>query len=478
VSERVVILTVVAVYLAAMLSIGLWARRAKPTADEYFLGGRRLPYWVIALSMNATGESAWLLLGLSGLAYFVGVHALWVVVGETVGIALAWRYVAPRLNAEASRRGSLTVPDFLAARFGDPGNQLRLLAVAIILSMVVIYAAAQMLATGKAFETFLGLDYVAGVLIGGVVTVGYTAFGGFRAVAYTDTVQALFMLFALTVVPAVGVAQIGSVGELFARLAAIDPRLLSLAGPPVGELAIVVAIASALAVGLPFLGVPQLLVRFMAASSPKDIRRAAPLSVAVILLFDLGAVATGLVGRALHPGLDDSERVLPVLSGELFAPLVTGVIVVAVLSAIMSTVSSLLNLASSALARDLYQQCWRPNASEATVSALGLWATLVVGVLACVTALNQDGLIFSLVLFAWGGLGAAFGPVVLCALWWPGTTRAGALAGCAGGFAATIVWVVLFKHHAYDLYELVPGFLVGLALVLGVSRWSRRGRSG
>jgi sodium/proline symporter len=462
------IVAVLLCYFGLMLAIGVWARRGQDSGSGYFLAGRKLPYWVAAFSMNATGESAWLILGLSGVAYLTGLQALWVVAGEALGVAGAWLFVARRLNASSRDGNTITVPEFLASRFASHARWIRIVSVTIILSMACAYIAAQMLATGKAFHVFLGFDFATGVWVGGLVTVAYTAFGGFKAVAYTDAVQAMLMLFALIAVPVAGLLTIGSVDAVAAGLRLADPALLSPFDAIGGSVALV-AVASGLAVGLPFLGVPQLLVRFMAMRSPEEVPRAATVSVVVIILFDLGAVATGLVGRVLFPGLEDAETVMPELARSLFPPLVTGILVVAVLSAVMSTVSSLLNLASSAIVHDVYRQTARGRSSSAKEARLGAWVTLALGIAGCVIALQQQGFIFSLVLFAWSGLGAAFGPVILCTLHWRGTTASGAVAGMVCGFATSVLWVVSFKSAVYDLYEMIPAFTAGLLATVVVS---------
>lgn len=469
-SGNAYILAVLGVYFCFMLAIGIWARRSHDSASGYFLAGRRLPYWVAAFSMNATGESAWLILGLSGVAYLTGVQALWVVAGEVLGVAAAWLLVARRLNAASRESATITVPDFLAERFRAHGKTIRLLAVAIILSMACAYIAAQMLATGKAFSVFLGWDYATGVWVGGLVTVAYTAFGGFKAVAYTDAAQAMLMLFALVAVPIVGIHAIGGLDALGQGLAVADSALLMPWSLGEGGLVALIVIASGLAVGLPFLGVPQLLVRFMAIRDMQDVPKAAGISVVVILLFDLGAVATGLVGRVLFPGLEDAETVMPELARSLFPPLVTGILVVAVLSAVMSTVSSLLNLASSAIVHDLYGQFARRADAARHEASIGAWVTLAIGIAGCLIALREGGVIFSLVLFAWSGLGAAFGPVVLCVLHWRRTTGAGVVAGMATGFGTTVLWVLFFKEASYGLYEMVPAFIASLVMTILVSR--------
>ncbi|MCP4814206.1 MAG: sodium/proline symporter, partial [Planctomycetaceae bacterium] len=239
--------------------------------------------------------------------------------------------------------------------------------------------AAQMLATGKAFNIFLGWEFATGVWIGGLVTVIYTSFGGFKAVAYTDTVQGVLMLFALMVIPVVGLPEVGGFSGLWAGLQNVDVALTSPWVIDDSSTVVLIAVASSLAIGLPFIGVPQLLVRFMAIKDTAEVPKAATVSILVILLFDLGAVATGLVGRVLFPDLADPENVMPTLAKALFSPVVTGILVVAVLSAVMSTVSSLLNLASSAIVHDLYQKIRHPESSGKHEAKLGQWTTLALG---------------------------------------------------------------------------------------------------
>ncbi len=472
-NESLIVIGVVCAYLCAMMVIGIAARPRDASKKEYYIAGKRLPYWVIAFSMNATGESAWLLLGLSGTAYVAGASAYWVVVGETLGIWMSWRLVAKRLSQEGAIADAVTVPDVLAAKLGDPMRLLRLCSVVIILVMVLVYVAAQMLATGKAFESFLGWPYAVGVLAGGFVTIVYTSFGGFRGVAYTDTAQALLMLFAVFAVPVMGLVEAGGVSAVVSSLKDANEGLLQLFPASLGMSAAIVAVASSLAVGLPFLGVPQLLVRYIAINDEKEVVRASRISVIVIFALGFGAVSTGLVGRALTPGLDDAETIMPLLSDSLFPPFVTGLLVAAVLSAIMSTVSSLMNLASSAIVGDVYHQMFRPDVDTKRLGRLGVWVTAFVGIGGALIALRQDGLIFQFVLFAWAGLGAAFAPPVLCMLWWRGTTWQGALTGMIGGFFATVLWLVKFKDDFYGLYEMIPGLAAGVVCTVVVSLLTR-----
>ncbi len=440
----------------------------------YFIAGKKLPPWVVAFSTNATGESGWLLLGLTGMGYVAGAQAFWVVAGEVVGIALSWLLLSRRIKRLSDESDSITVPDVLAARFDDRKNVLRKVSVLIILVMVGAYVAAQMVATGKAFAGFTDLDYSSGVLVGAGVIILYTLVGGYKAVAWTDLFQGILMLLGLIIVPLIAIDAAGGWSSVLSMLDSQDPGLLTPWGPEGKSTAALVGIFSFLAVGLPFMGVPQLMVRFMSARSEQSLVPAMAISVVVILLFDLGAVLTGMAGRALFPGLEDPETILPLISTTLLHPVLGGIMMVVVLAAIMSTVDSLLILASSAVVRDYWQKIRGSQLSDSALANRGKLITVVIGVIGIAFALNQTPLIFWFVLFAWSGLGAAFGPVLLCAAWYPGTNLKGALAGMLGGFFTTVAWVLWLKPWFYDLLEVIPGFLVGLALTLIVSKMTTK----
>jgi sodium/proline symporter len=465
-----IITTIFVIYLIILAGLALWSRQESHSMSGYFIAGKNLPPWVVAFSTNATGESGWLLLGLTGMGYAVGAQAFWVVAGEVVGIALAWLLLSRRLKRLADQSDSITVPDVLAARFNDKAHVLRKISLLIILVMVGAYVAAQMVATGKAFDGFTDMNYSTGVLVGATVIILYTFVGGYKAVAWTDLIQGVLMLLGLIIVPIIAIDAAGGWGAVMADLRGQDPGLLTPWGPAGKSTAALVGIVSFLAIGLPFMGVPQLMVRFMSARSEKSLVPAMVISVIVILLFDLGAVLTGMAGRALFPGLEDPEGILPLISTSLLNPVLGGVMMVVVLAAIMSTVDSLLILASSAVVRDYWQQIRGSKLSDRALANRGKLLTVVIGVIGVAFALHQTPMIFWFVLFAWSGLGAAFGPVLLCALWYPGTTLAGAIAGMLGGFITTVAWVLWFKPYFYDLLEIIPGFIVGLALTIIISK--------
>jgi Na+/proline symporter len=297
--------------------------------------------------------------------------------------------------------------------------------------------------------------------------------GGFKAVAYSDFLQGVLMFGCLAVLPIVGISALGGWSALIDGLRAQDPNLLTLMGANGFSLPGVISVVGFIAIGFAFLGAPQLLTRFIAARSQRDILKGGKIAVGCILVFDFGAVFSGMAGRVLFPGLADPETILPQMSTELFPAFLTGVFLVVVLAAIMSTVDSLLILASSAVVRDVVQQIFNPDVSERRLSLYGKGITVIVGGGAIAAALTEARAIFWFVLFAWSGLASAFTPVVLCSLFWKGTTRMGAMWGMVSGFLTAVLWVVLFKERFFDLYEMIPGFAVGFAVTVGVSLATR-----
>ncbi len=465
------IIAVAVVYLGLLAFFALWSRRETHTLEGYYLAGRKLPYWVVAFSTNATGESGWLLLGLTGMGYLVGAKAYWVVVGEVLGVALSWLYVSRRLKRLSDETDSITVPDVLAARFKDKWHLIRGIAVFIILSMVIVYMSAQMIATGKAVESFTDFSFESGIYVGAAIIIAYTFVGGYKAVSYTDVLQGVLMLLGLIIVPIVAIYAGGGWSSISSNIMAQDPALLDFFAFTGEGIAGWVGVISFLAIGLPFLGVPQLLVRYMSCRDDKELKKAKWVSIIVMVFFGIGAVTAGIAGRALFPGLVDHETIFPVLSTAFFPPLITGVLLVIVISAIMSTADSLLLLASSAVVRDTIQKIFGSQKSDQQLAGYGKIATLLIGIFGVILVFQvEEETIFDLVLVAWSGLGSAFGPVVLCLLYYKGTSRAGVAAGMLAGFVTNAVWVLWIKDHTYGLYEALPGFIVGVMATLLVSK--------
>ncbi len=468
---------VLGTYLAILFGLAIWSSRSTGDLAGYYLAGRKLPAAVVGFSAASTGESAWLLLGLTGMGFVLGVNALWIVFGEVLATAIAWMVVGPRFKALADRYRAITVADWMEERFADRRRILRMIGSVVILVMAGTYMAAQLTASGKTFESFTGISYEAGVLIGAVVILFYTSLGGLKAVAWSDLMQATLMAAALVALPLVAISEIGGLGALASALASADPGLLRPLGSDGWSGQGIANVASHLGVGLAFLGAPQLLVRFMASKNRRTLSDGGLMATIVIILFDLGAVLTGMAGRVLYPGIADPEGILPFLASELTPPLVTGLFLVAVLAAIMSTADSVLLLASSAAVRDVLQKLVgegggrlaRFVADEARVVRVGKWVTFGLGIVGVAVALPEVRVVFFFVLFSWSGLGCAFAPVAILGVFWKRMTLAGAAAGMIVGFGTSVLWYLYGKPQFFELYEMVVGFGAGFAAAVVAS---------
>ncbi len=464
-------------YLVVLIALAIWSRGETHSLQGYFLAGKKLPFWVVAFSANATGESGWLLLGLTGMGYAVGAQAHWVVVGEIIGLTASWGLISRKLKKLGDETDSITIPDVLSAKFDDKMHLIRGIAVVIILVMVTTYVTAQMVASGKALSGFVGWDYRTGVIVGAAIIIGYTFVGGYKAVAYTDVVQGVMMLLGLILVPAAAIYASDGWSGVVGSLEQQDPNLLDMFAVTADGISGWVVIVSFMAIGLPFLGVPQMLVRYMSARDDGEVRKARVLSIAVMIVYLGGAVTLGIAGRALFPGLEDPESIFPTISSNLFPPLISGLLLIVVLSAIMSTVDSLLLLSSSAIVRDTMQKIFGSDKSDRQLATYGKFVTVIIGVIGVAFAVPEAQFIFWFVLFAWSGLGAAFGPALLGLLYYKKITREGIIAGMLGGFLTSVIWVLMFKEQSYNLYEAIPGFTAGFVLTWGVSRLTWKGDS-
>ncbi|MGM1018218.1 MAG: sodium/proline symporter PutP [Actinomycetota bacterium] len=469
-SDQIFIYAALALYFAGMLVIGYLAFRRTKDHEDYMLGGRDLPSWVAALSAGASDMSGWLVMGLPGAIYAAGLIEAWIAVGLTIGAYLNWKLVAPRLRAYTQvSRNSITVPSFFENRLRDSSRLLRILSGVVILVFFTLYISAGMVAGGVFFESSFNSDYLTGMLIVGGVTLAYTLFGGFLGASFTDVVQGLMMVIALIVVPAAAIIAIGGLGETGALITEIAPDHLSMLAGTTITGATVLAIVSSLAWGLGYFGQPHIIVRFMALRSPGEAKSARRIGMTWMIISLFGAVISGLVGVAYiaQEGIDlaNPETVVLVMSQTLLHPFIAGLILAAVVAAIMSTISSQLIVSSSALVEDLYKVIKKTPPDEKRLVLLGRGAVLGVAVIAMVLAITPNDTILGLVSFAWAGFGAAFGPVILLCLFWRKLTNWGALAGMFVGAATVFIW----KAFDTGLYELLPAFVLGMAAAVIVS---------
>ncbi|UOQ44077.1 sodium/proline symporter PutP [Halobacillus salinarum] len=474
------------VYLVGMLLIGFAAYRLTSNLSDYVLGGRRLGPGVAALSAGASDMSGWLLLGLPGAIYASGLSSAWIGVGLAIGAYLNWQFVAKRLRIYTEvANDSITIPDYLENRFRDHSHILRVISAFVILLFFTFYTSSGMVAGAKLFEASFELSYEQALWIGAIVTISYTFLGGFLAVSWTDFVQGILMFLALVTVPIVAVQELGGWSAATDAVGNIDPAHLNMV-QGVGALAII----SSLAWGLGYFGQPHILVRFMALRKPQDVKKARFIGMGWMILGLYGAIFTGLFGLAYINTQDisaldsfgveilnengvqmlaDSEKIFISFSQLLFHPVISGILLAAILSAIMSTIDSQLLVSSSALAEDFYKAIFRKNASERELVWVGRVAVAGIALIAILLAGNPDSSVLSLVSYAWAGFGAAFGPLIILSLFWKGVTRNGALAGMIVGAATVVIWGDFLSGGIFDLYELVPGFFLSAIVTIVVS---------
>ncbi|MEX1364736.1 MAG: sodium/proline symporter [Nannocystaceae bacterium] len=490
-SPEIIKLLGIVAYLAVLLYIGMLASRRMNDVRDYYAGGKNMGFWSVAFSARATGESAWLLLGLTGMGATVGLQSLWVVAGEVIGVGAAWLLMSRRFKRLTDRYDSLTIPDYLESRFRDQGHVLRMVSAGALVVFVTIYVSAQIDATGKAFESFLDWNYYLGIAVGFVVVLIYIVSGGFVAVVWSDVFQGALMGLGLVLLPIVGLVYAGGPTPVLEGLAAQDPSLLTFG---IGDGMEVLGTLALLLIGLGFLGSPQVFVRFIALRSESEIGRGAAVALVWTLAADTGAVLTGMLGRYLLVGGGDvamlgtgGEEVLPLMVELVMPTLMVGLYIAIVLSAIMSTVDSLLVVASSAVVRDWYQKVRAPTTPDDALIGHSRIATFSLAIIALLIALTVSAVtpgrtVFWFVIFGWSGIAATFCPTMILSLWWPGMTARGALASMVTGF----VCVPLFKFvmpqlpqvgDAFaKLSELPPAFAASMLVAVVVSVLDRKGR--
>jgi len=486
----------VALYLGVLLALGVVASRRMKGLRDYFAAGKNLGFLAVAFSARATGESSWLLLGLTGMGAAVGLKAFWVIAGEVLGVAAAWYLMSRRFKRLTDRYDSITVPDYLESRFRDGAQHLRRVSASALVVFVTIYVSAQIDATGTAFESFLGWNYYVGAVVGFVVVLAYITSGGFVAVVWSDIFQGSLMFLGLTFLPIVALVVAGGLSPVMDGLAAQDPNLVLWLGAPDASATTIASVLGLLLIGLGFLGSPQIFVRFLALRSEDEIKKGAAVAMGWTILAEIGAVLIGMIGRhvLVEPGQDlvavlgnSGQDVLPLLVEHTMPAFLVGLYIAIVLAAIMSTVDSLLVLAASAAVRDFYQKIMHPELRDEDLVKISRIMTVVLAVVALGVAMTvamtqPDRTVFWFVVFGWSGIAATFCPTIILSLFWSGFTGRGALCAMIAGF----VCVPVFKFLAPGLpsvgpilaalAELPPAFLVSALVGVGVSLLDRRGR--
>ena len=492
-------------YLALMLGIGFFFSKKQEDLGDYYLGGRKMNKWVVALSAQASDMSGWLLMGLPGAIYVGGFSEAWIGIGLLIGTYLNWKIVAHRLRVYSHAcKDSITIPDFICNRFRDPTGVSRIIAAVIILVFFTFYTASGFVSCAKLFTSTFGIPDTVNVLgltmtgyslclwIGGIVVVSYTLLGGYMAVCWTDFIQGSLMFVAIVLVPAIVVCNAGGFAATVDGLNQINPYLQSLfTNASTAKAAGFIGLASCMAWGLGYFGMPHILVRFMSIDNPAEVKGSRRIAMSWVTISLGAATVIGLVfhlylkqkGLSLADVGNDPEKMFMVMingifNGGFFARVFAGILLSAIMAAIMSTADSQLLVSASSFSNDLYKVVLRKKATNKELIVVSRLAVGAVAVVALVMAMNTQSEFFKVVMkmvsFAWAGFGAAFGPLILLALFWKRTNLAGAVAGMVVGATTCFVWKFVLsdyaaQHEIFGLYELAPGFLFALVTTVVVS---------
>ena len=472
-TNDVMIINAFVLYIGLMMAIGVYYYRQTKNMSDYFLGNRKLGAWVTSLSAEASDMSGWMLMGVPGFAYLAGLNAGWIAIGISIGTWANWSFVAARLRQYTELAGNaLTLPEFLQNRYHDTSNLLRIVPAIFILIFFILYTSSGFVAAGKLFETVFGLQFQYAIFLGAGSVVFYTLIGGFLAVSRTDFIQGVMMFFAILIVPTCAAMSLGGFGDTVAAISAYKESMFQPLTKPDGSSMGVIELISLLAWGIGYFGQPHILVRFMAIRSTKELPQATRIAMMWVILSLAAAVAIGMVGTVyLTTPLEgtNAETVFLVMTNQLFPPIIAGLMLSAVLAAIMSTASSQLLVAASAFAQDFYKTLLRKDADQTELVWISRASVLIIASIAVYLGFNPDSFILDMVAYAWAGFGAAFGPALLMSLFWKRTTRAGVIAGIIVGGVTVLLWK---QFELFGLYEIVPGFIFSLIAIYIVSKMS------
>ncbi|HYE83436.1 MAG TPA: sodium/proline symporter PutP [Clostridia bacterium] len=483
-------------YVAVVIGIGVhYAKRANESSDNYLIGGRSLGPWVVAMGAEASDMSGWLLMGLPGVAYWLGLSdAIWTAIGLLIGTYLNWLFVAKRLRTYSHVAGdAITIPDFISNRFKEDKKIIMTIAALFILVFFSVYAASCFVTVGKLFNTLFGVKYVYMMIAGALFVVLYTFVGGFLAESASDFMQGIVMFFALTAVLIAGVSTAGGVSAVIENAKAIpgffdffgiaSPTLVNgvqqvEAGRPVfGEAGKygLLTIISTMSWGLGYFGMPQVLLKFMAIRKSSELKLSRRIATTWCAISLAAAVAIGIIGRVLYPDAlltqSASESIFILMSTNSFFPLFAGIVMAGILAATISSSDSYLLIAASAFSKNIYQGIMKKEASDKAVLYVSRVTLVIIAILAVIIALDENSVIFTVVSFAWAGFGATFGPIMIFSLFWKRVTRSGAIAGMLAGGGMVFIWKLLLKPMGgvLGIYELFPAFVFSCIAIVVVS---------
>jgi sodium/proline symporter len=469
------VLLVFLLYLAGMVIVGIvTARLASKSLDDFILGGRKMWTPVIALSEKGTDMSAWLLIGLPGQAFKMGLGALWAGIGVWLGSLFNWLVIATPLRRLAGKYNALTLPDYFESRFNDTSHLLRITSSILIVFFFTLYVSAQVVGAGKILASTFQISPVIGMLIGLSIILFYTMMGGFIAESWTDFFQGIIMVIALILMCVVAVITFGGIGNIFAQISAIDPKAVLMSAGESGTALYLGLILGGLAIGFGYAGQPHIVMRYMALQDTKEVKKAAIIAMTWTTFAVTAAIFLGFFAIPMLRGeITDPEHVTLAFAARILPGWLVGFILAAATAAMMSTVDSQLLVATSAVTEDIYRKLVNPAASQKYLVRLARIFTVVIAIIAFILGLSAEQAVYWLVLYAWGGLAASFGPPLILSLLWRRTTRTGVFAGMVMGAITIVVWYNVPALKAF-LYELIPGFGLSLIATWLVSLVTRR----
>ncbi|MHB1150679.1 MAG: sodium/proline symporter PutP [Eubacteriales bacterium] len=495
-SNTLQILIAMCIYMAVVICIGIaFAKRANQNSENYFLGGRTLGPWVTAMSAEASDMSGWLLMGLPGVAYWLGLaDAFWTAIGLAIGTYINWLIVAKRLRRYSVKSGNaITLPDFFSNRYKEKNKVILTISAVFIFIFFAVYAASCLVACGKLFSSLFGAPYIAMMLTGAGFVLIYTIIGGFLAESASDFMQSIVMIIALVLILVLGVSAAGGIGSVIENAKSFPGffELFGIASPTVadgvqqvsGDAPLfgeagkygLLTIISTMSWGLGYFGMPQVLLRFMAIREERELTKSRRIAIVWCVVSLFAAVFIGIIGRVLYPielnTAGGAESIFIVMSKDLLPALLAGFAMAGILAATISSSDSYLLIAASAFAKNIYQNLFKKNSSEKHILVISRITLVVLTIIAVIIALDKNSVIFTLVSFAWAGFGATFGPLMLFSLFWKRTSRAGAIAGMISGGGMVFIWKLLIKPIGgiFGIYELFPAFVVSCLFIIIIS---------
>ncbi len=487
-TSQICMIIAIVIYLAMMIYIGIACSKTNASADDFYLGGRKLGPVVTAMSAEASDMSSWLLMGLPGVAYLSGVaEAGWTAIGLAIGTYVNWLIVSKRIRRYTSEIGALTLPDFFSKRYGDEKHILTCVSAILIVIFFIPYTASGFAACAKLFNTLFGVDYMVALILSAAVIVLYCTMGGFLAVSTTDLIQGITMSIALIIVVCFGVSSAGGIDAVAANAQALPGYLSMLSshvpGTDTSTPYSFLSIVSTLAWGLGYFGMPHILLRFMAIEAEEKLTLSRRIATIWVVISMTIAVFIGIVGYSMSqnsviPALEgsNSETIIVLIASALskhsvIAALLAGVILAGILASTMSTADSQLLAAASSISQNLLQDFGKKKLDTKTSVRIARITVIIISIIAIILASNPDSSVFEIVSFAWAGFGAAFGPIVLCALFWKRSNKWGALCGMITGGAMIFIWKygIAKLGGVFAIYELLPAFILATLVNVVVS---------